>query len=79
MTKAPGDGWAYCPEDGRPHRIVRYDHLTDGLLAAYDASKNLVVIDKPYFDALDSLDQGRAMATHTDLFVAVRGGRVSIR
>ena len=77
MTK--NDGWAFLPDDGRPARLIRPADLEGGLLASYDHDKNIVVIDQKYFDALDSLDQGRTMATHEDLYVAVRGGRVSIR
>lgn len=72
------DGWAFVPEDGRPPRLVRYTTLLGGLLAEYHHDKNLVVVDKGYYDTLDAIDQGRVLATHTSLHVAVRGERVCI-
>ena len=70
--------WAYLPEDGRPPRLIRQADLRGGLLASVDFDKNIVTVDAQYFNALDNLDQGRVMATHVDLYVATRGGRVSI-
>lgn len=78
MTKAPGDGWAYLPEDGRPHRLIRFtSELYDDWLAIV-CSGNVIVVQKKHYDALDSIDQGRVLATFTDLHAIVRDGKVSI-
>lgn len=71
--------FAYIPEDKRPMRLIRWEKHTGGKLASYDPDKNIVFIDKGYYDALDELDQGRVLATHEDLYVKERGGRLSIR
>jgi hypothetical protein len=73
------DGWAYCPEDGRPDRLVRFVHAADDApVALYVASQNLVFVNRRHCDALDSIDQGRVLATNQDLFATVRDGKVSI-
>lgn len=71
-------GFAYLPDDGRPPRLIRYCMLTGGLIALYNHQKNLLRVDRRYYDALDVLDQGRVLATDRDLYATDRGGRISI-
>lgn len=80
MTKPPGDGWAYLPEDGRPHRLIRFVTGANSgtTLAVYVEEDNVIYVDKKYYDALDSIDQGRVLATFTNLQAVVRDGKVSI-
>jgi hypothetical protein len=79
MTK---HGFAFLPDDGRPDRLIRFvsSDVPDGVqhLAIYVQDRNILYLNKRLFDALDSVDQGRALTTHTDLYAAVRDGRVSI-
>lgn len=80
MTKAPGDGWAYLPEDGRPDRLIRfvYGANSGSTLAMYVETDHVIYVDKKFYDALDSIDQGRVLATFTDLYAVIRDGKVSI-
>lgn len=79
MTKAPGDGWAYLPEDGRPDRLIRFVRAAnDAPLALYVRDTNVLFVNNRHYDALDSIDQGRVLATFTDLYAVVRDGKVSI-
>jgi hypothetical protein len=76
------DGWAFLPDDGRPDRLIRFVASTlDGssILALFAPETNILYVEKTYYDQLDELDQGRVLATHTDLYVKDTGGRVSIR
>lgn len=77
------NGWAYLPDDGRPPRLIRQMHIPANdlgrPLALYIHDKNLLLVDGNYFNALDDIDQGRVMATHVDLYMQERGGRISIR
>lgn len=76
MTK---HGFAFLPEEpGRPDRLIRYVDADDQALALYVQEKNILFINRRLFDRLDSVDQGRALTTHTDLYATVRDGRVSI-
>jgi hypothetical protein len=77
MKKLPD--WAFLPEDGRPDRLIRFVHAAaDAPVALYVASQNLVFVNRRHYDALDSIDQGRVLATNQDLFATVRDGKVSI-
>jgi hypothetical protein len=79
--KAPGDGWAYLPEDGRPDRLIRFvtgDPSTDHFLAIPNNETNILYVHRKNFDALDNIDQGRVLATFHGLTAIVRDGKVSI-
>ena len=75
-------GWTFTPDDG-PARLIRFVHgdtsSSGNVLAMVIKDKNIVLVAKHLFDALDDLDQGRVLATNEDLYVKERGGRLSIR
>lgn len=79
--KQKNDGWAFVPEDGRPPRLVRFVpgvHFYNNMLVLYLHEQNRILVNKDHYDALDAIDQGRALATHVDLYANVRDGRVTI-
>ncbi len=59
--------FAFCPDDGPP-RVMRY--VLPGtlpgrdLLALYDKSKNLLIIDRDHFDRLPPYEQRAVLRTH---------------
>jgi hypothetical protein len=73
-----GNGFALLPDDGRPPRLIRRTTLQGGLVATLDHPKNLLRVDRDYYDQLDEQDKWLVDTTHVDLYVCERGGRVSV-
>lgn len=70
-------GFAYLPDDGRPDRVIRFGNLEQPQVSRLDYPKNVLVVDKGFFDALSPTDQNRVLGTNQDdLFVTTRAGRV---
>lgn len=78
MIKLDHDGWAFLPEDKRPDRLIRFFTGYTGDELAKVCNQNVLLVNKQFYDALDSIDQGRVLATHADLRAVVRDGKVSI-
>lgn len=69
-------GFALLPEDGTPPRLIRFTTLTGGLVAQLDRQKNILRVDKGYYDLLRPQDQWTVDTTHQDLWVEDRGAGV---
>lgn len=59
--------FAFNPDDG-PARIIRYVEPgtlpAANLLAIYDKSQNLLIIDRDHFERLDWIDKHLTLRTH---------------
>lgn len=59
--------FAFNPDDG-PARIIRYVEPgtlpAANLLAIYDKSQNLLIIDRDHFERLDWIDKHQLLRTH---------------
>lgn len=60
--------FAFNPDDG-PARIIRYVEPgtlpSANLLAIYDKSQNLLIIDREHFERLDWIDRHQLLRTHS--------------
>ncbi len=71
-------GFALLPEGGLP-RLIRHADLPPDTIATLDHKKNILLVNKQIYPALDDLDRWRVDTTHVDLYVEYTGGRVSLR